>query len=60
MVEVGDGGTPSPQYMEIIIRGAVQNELPMHYVDQLKQIKTNGNTEQIETYEKIMQMIKDD
>ena len=33
---------PSPQYLDIIIRGAIQNNLPVDYVASLKAIVHNG------------------
>ncbi|XP_018653721.1 hypothetical protein Smp_098340 [Schistosoma mansoni] len=35
-------GDPSPYYLDIIIRGAIQSQLPQSYIDQLKEIKHNG------------------
>lgn len=39
---------PSPQYLEVIVQGAIQNKLPDEYIQKLKQIEHNGNTEIID------------
>ena len=33
---------PSPQYMDVIIRGACENGLPPKYVEELRAIEHNG------------------
>ncbi|OPL21156.1 hypothetical protein AM593_09959, partial [Mytilus galloprovincialis] len=33
---------PSPQYMDIIIKGAIQSKLPDEYIDQLKNVEHNN------------------
>jgi gamma-glutamylcyclotransferase len=33
---------PSPQYMDVIIRGACEHKLPPEYIDFLKGIEHNG------------------
>lgn len=38
----GPNNKPSPMYMDIILKGAVQNKLPGTYVDFLKSVETNG------------------
>ena len=38
---------PSPQYLEVIIRGALQHGLPGAYVDKLRSIQHNGYSGQI-------------
>lgn len=45
---------PSPQYLDIIIRGAVQNHLPSDYVEFLKSRKTNNNEDRVSLYEEII------
>lgn len=34
---------PSPQYVKVILSGAVNSQLPNNYIDGLRNIKTNGN-----------------
>lgn len=33
---------PSPQYLDVIIRGAIEHNLPSEYIDKLKRIEHNG------------------
>ena len=54
---VKDGGTPSPQYMDVILKGAVQCQLPTDYIEGLKKMNTNGNTELVQVYEDILKLI---
>ena len=39
---------PSPQYMDVIIRGAIENKLPSDYVEFLKNIEHNGYEGEVE------------
>ncbi|XP_041454585.1 uncharacterized protein LOC121407523 [Lytechinus variegatus] len=41
-------GTPSPQYMDVIRKGADQNSLPQHYLEWLRSIEDNGYSGQVE------------
>lgn len=49
---------PSPQYMDIILRGARQNQLPITYQDLLKSIENNGNKKNVSIYDDILQLLK--
>ncbi|KAH8862691.1 Gamma-glutamylcyclotransferase [Schistosoma japonicum] len=42
MLNSCEPGDPSPYYLDIILRGAVQSQLPQSYIDRLKKIKHNG------------------
>ena len=57
MVGQGHGGTPSPQYMDVIIRGAIQSKLPQDYVQKLREVPHNGNEKPVEVYEEVLKMI---
>ena len=49
LVEGGGGDAlPSPQYMEVIIRGAKQAGLPPDYVNKLQGVQTNGYTGEVQ------------
>lgn len=41
-VKPGDGNRPSPQYMDVVIRGAMQSKLPDEYINELKSIEHNN------------------
>ncbi|KAK3578266.1 hypothetical protein CHS0354_011591, partial [Potamilus streckersoni] len=49
---------PSPQYMEIMLLGAEQNGLPGEYISHLKAIIHNNNTENVDEYRMILNLIK--
>ena len=49
---------PSPQYLDVIIRGAKQNGLPQEYLEELENIEHNGNTQRLKVYEDIMALIE--
>lgn len=50
---------PSPMYMDVIIRGAVQNRLPNHYIQYLQSIETNEfNDSNLEIYKNIISMLE--
>ena len=38
----GDDKRPSPQYLDVIIRGAIQSKLPQEYINKLKSIEHNN------------------
>ncbi|KAK4474502.1 hypothetical protein MN116_000712 [Schistosoma mekongi] len=42
MLNSCEPGDPSPYYLDIILRGAVQSQLPQSYIDRLKRTKHNG------------------
>lgn len=35
---------PSPQYLQVILEGAIEHMIDDEYIDQLRGVKTNGNT----------------
>lgn len=37
-------GPPSPQYLQLILEGAIEHQLNDEYVDKLRRTVTNGNT----------------
>ena len=45
---------PSPQYLDLIIRGTLQNGIPDDYVNKIKLIETNHNSEKVPAYEESM------
>ncbi|XP_067651925.1 gamma-glutamylcyclotransferase-like [Haliotis asinina] len=46
--------TPSPQYKDVIVRGAKQNGLPEAYISQLEAIEDNGFQGEIPFYNKLI------
>ncbi|XP_067652490.1 gamma-glutamylcyclotransferase-like [Haliotis asinina] len=46
--------TPSPQYKDVIVRGAKQNGLPEAYISQLEAIEDNGFQGKIPVYNKLI------
>ena len=48
---------PSPQYMDVIIRGAVDIGLPADYITRLRNIEHNNNKERVQLYEDVLGMI---
>ncbi|XP_033125268.1 gamma-glutamylcyclotransferase-like [Anneissia japonica] len=47
---------PHPNYLDVIIRGAVQNQLPPEYITFLKSIEDNGSKETTEIYLEVMNL----
>ena len=45
---------PSPQYLDLIIHGALQNGIPDEYVNKIKMIETNHNSDKVPAYEEAM------
>ena len=45
---------PSPQYLDVIIRGAIQHRLPESYITKLKNIKHNDYSGHVQIYDDIM------
>jgi len=45
---------PSPQYLDIILKGAEDNQLPDYYVDKLRNIEHNGYAGSIPLYDVVM------
>ena len=48
---------PSPMYMDVIIRGAHQNNLPSDYIKSLEAIKTNGFSGEVPIYQEVLKLI---
>ncbi|KAK3597572.1 hypothetical protein CHS0354_018166 [Potamilus streckersoni] len=48
---------PSPQYLDIIIRGAQQNGLPADYIEKLKSIEHNSFQGTVDIYHQILQRL---
>lgn len=44
---------PSPQYLDVILRGAVQHKLPEYYVQKLRAIEHNGYDGNVKVVEEI-------
>lgn len=51
-------GLPSPQYKDIMIRGAKQHQLPSEYIKTLTEMCDNGFTEEIPIYNELMEIIE--
>lgn len=45
---------PSPHYLDIIIKGAVEHKLPKYYIEKLRKIEHNGYAGSIPLYDDIM------
>ncbi len=52
--EIPKNPLPSPQYMDLIIRGSIQNGIPDEYLDQLKLVETNHNSQKVPAHEEAM------
>lgn len=48
---------PSPQYMDIIIRGAIQSNLPEEYISQLKNIEHNNYSGSVKVYDEVLKLL---
>lgn len=48
---------PSPQYMDVIIKGACQSNLPEDYINQLKNVEHNNYTGTVKVYEEVLQSV---
>ena len=48
---------PSPMYMDVIIRGANQNNLPKDYITILESIETNGFKGEVSVYDEVLKLI---
>ncbi|KAL3859726.1 hypothetical protein ACJMK2_009927 [Sinanodonta woodiana] len=48
---------PSPQYLDIIIRGAEQNQLPADYIAKLKAVEHNSYQGTVDIYNQILQLL---
>lgn len=49
---------PSPQYKDVILRGAKHIQLPPHYLDYLHSIEDNGYQGSVEVYDDVLEMLK--
>jgi len=49
---------PSPQYLDVVIQGALQNSLPEEYIKQLQNIHTNGYDGDVPIYNEIMKNLE--
>lgn len=49
---------PSPQYLRVIINGALMCGLPADYIDMLKKVETNGYSGRVEVMEQIEAKVK--
>lgn len=47
---------PSPQYHQLILEGAMENDFPEDYINMLKNVKTNNNTETTEIMSKVAEV----
>lgn len=46
MIELPEDGEeilPSKSYLKVMVKGAIESQLPEEYVNQLKKLKHNGN-----------------
>ncbi len=50
---------PSPQYLDVIIRGAKQNELPQEYIDWLEKIEHNGYSGEVAVFNEVQEKAKE-
>ncbi|XP_064610735.1 LOW QUALITY PROTEIN: gamma-glutamylcyclotransferase-like [Liolophura sinensis] len=57
---VEETGVPSPQYLDVIRRGARQNGLPSEYRDWLDRQPHNNNPGPVPLYRKVMDLIQND
>ncbi|XP_033125358.1 gamma-glutamylcyclotransferase-like [Anneissia japonica] len=48
---------PHPNYLDIIIKGAVQNKLPPDYITMLRSVEDNGSAETTEIYLEVMKLL---
>lgn len=48
-------GLPSPQYKDVIVRGAKQANLPAEYINLLKLKPDNGYSGHVQIYQEILQ-----
>ena len=48
---------PSPMYLDVILRGAKQNQLPVPYIAFLESFETNGYSGECKVYEDVLRLI---
>ncbi|CAI9723919.1 Hypothetical predicted protein [Octopus vulgaris] len=53
-----DFGDPSPQYKDIIVRGALASGIPNDYIEFLKSIPDNGNKKKVPIYDEILSLLE--
>ena len=58
LIEDAQDKRPSPQYLDVILRGARQNGLPDAYIARLEKIEHNGNTERVKVYEEVLALVE--
>ena len=51
---------PSPHYLDVIIRGAIQSQLPADYIESLKKIEHNNYQGKSKLYDEVMKMVNKD
>lgn len=50
---------PSPMYLDVIVKGAIQNCLPGHYIKFLESVETNGlKDNNLQIYQDILKQMK--
>jgi len=55
LTEMGTADSrPSPQYLDIIIKGAEEHKLPEYYIDKLRKIEHNGYAGSLPLYDDII------
>jgi len=45
---------PSPQYLDMIVKGAEEHQLPEYYIEKLTSIEHNGYAGRIALYDDVM------
>ncbi|GAB1598364.1 gamma-glutamylcyclotransferase-like [Argonauta hians] len=53
-----DYGDPSPQYKDVIVRGALASGIPNDYIEFLKSIPHNGNQSKVPIYDEILSLVE--
>lgn len=48
---------PCPQYLDVIVKGAVQSNLPQDYIDKLTAVEHNGFSGKVQIYEEILELL---
>jgi len=55
LVDVGYADRrPSPHYLDIMVKGAEQHQLPDYYIDKLRNIEHNGDETSVPLYDAVM------
>ncbi|XP_048236367.1 gamma-glutamylcyclotransferase-like isoform X1 [Haliotis rufescens] len=50
--------SPSPQYKDVIVRGARQSGLPQAYISQLEAVEDNGYDGEVEVYNRLIRQLE--